>query len=232
MNYTASDHENGSIRNTERAPRISINKLAEYMGANALRRRQIVKDAKAPSNFIVSRYGEARRISREYFTSHLDKELLSEAIQLLSSKEALTDFQKDDKTNSILSLEYLQAMDMPDLSEYEVRLLEGVGAVLDLEGVSVSVNPDLLLYNTNTSKFGALKLHLSKSNLLQEEGRRTVATVLRYYLEVTQFDAIPAACFSVDVFAGKFSNSPSAYKQTMKRVEASCREIRLHWMDV
>ena len=41
-------------------PRISVNKLAEYMEANSIRRKKIVYDAKYPQKFIVTRYKESK----------------------------------------------------------------------------------------------------------------------------------------------------------------------------
>ena len=40
------------------APRISVNKLGEYMTATPLRRRRIVLDQKRPKTFIFARYRE------------------------------------------------------------------------------------------------------------------------------------------------------------------------------
>lgn len=41
-------------------PRLSVNKLAEYLEASSTRRKKIVFDAKYPEKFIVTRYKEAR----------------------------------------------------------------------------------------------------------------------------------------------------------------------------
>ena len=60
-----------------------MNKLAEYMNANSVRRRQIVKDAKAPMNFIVTRYAEARSISRNYIAAHGEMDVITRGIEVL-----------------------------------------------------------------------------------------------------------------------------------------------------
>lgn len=123
-------------------------------------------------------------------------------------------------------------MELPDLRAYAIRPLEEGGASLTIGGVIVSVQPDLLLYTTNGDICGAVKLHFSKSNILMEEGMKTVATVLRNYLEGIGWSTQNSTCISIDIFAAKYAMAPSAYKQTMKRVEAACREIALHWGDV
>ena len=56
----------------ERAnPRMSLNKLGEYLtAAMPGRRRTIIKEQRKPKDFIVARYAQAEQAIKEYFTTH------------------------------------------------------------------------------------------------------------------------------------------------------------------
>ena len=53
-------------------PYITINKLAEYMMANTVRRRQIIKNLKEDADFKKLYYSEVKRIILPYFKSGYD----------------------------------------------------------------------------------------------------------------------------------------------------------------
>ena len=67
-------------------PQISLNKLAEYLDANPTRRKRIVKDAKDPQPFIVTRYNEARNGIIEYINSGCDVQKIEDVISSLKDK--------------------------------------------------------------------------------------------------------------------------------------------------
>lgn len=49
--------------------KISVNKLAEYLGSDALRRRRIIEDQKEPLEFTVTRYKTAKSAMIDYLKS-------------------------------------------------------------------------------------------------------------------------------------------------------------------
>lgn len=48
-------------------PRISLNKLGEYMNASASRRKRIIAEQREPKTFIVARYTDAMDVICDYF---------------------------------------------------------------------------------------------------------------------------------------------------------------------
>jgi len=48
-------------------PKVSANKLGEYMSASPSRRNEIVKNQKYPKGYVVTRYNDARRAIIDYF---------------------------------------------------------------------------------------------------------------------------------------------------------------------
>src|SRR5690606_32693181 len=88
---------------------------------------------------------------------------------------------------------------------------------MTIASVSVSINPDLLIYNTvrGVRNVGAIKIHLSKSNTLSQESQRVVAAILYQYVKdhVAEVGEKPSLklCFSSDVFSEKVELAPSSH---------------------
>lgn len=67
-------------------PRISVNKLGEYLVATASRRRQILRDQKRPPDFKVVRYADAQRAIVDYFIDrHSDPDVLARHLSRLAN---------------------------------------------------------------------------------------------------------------------------------------------------
>ena len=97
-------------------PYISINKLAEYMTANPIRRRQIITALKKDSDFIKVRYYEVRNIIVPFFKSEYDSSILDATIKKNEEKVKDTTWTDSDDPNSILALNNLKSAELPDLS--------------------------------------------------------------------------------------------------------------------
>src|SRR5688572_25506176 len=68
-------------------PRISVNKLAEFIGARPARQRQILRDQKYPGDFKGMYYKEAAEAVSTCIASNLENtEVLDRAIRLLEQK--------------------------------------------------------------------------------------------------------------------------------------------------
>lgn len=216
-------------------PRISVNKLGEYVqNTNALRRHQIVSDSKQPVTFITSKYTEAREFAKNYIINGYDDGAIEKGIALVRKKPIANPNQETDAKNNILALELLQAADLPDLSDFKLLPFQGQNVKTNINGVEVSVYPDIIIEGDLKGKkiYGGIKLHLSKSYTLFEEGRKTVATVLKDFIQkniAIDNEVIHSKCFSIDVFGQTCSSAPSSFKQRMKQVEYACSEIAMWW---
>ena len=153
------------------SPKISLNKLGEYLDATPSRRRRIVKDQQNPQPFIVTRYGDARDEIVNYLEGGMEEEgqMLAAAARL-RVEDAATEFARQDKFASAEAIEdFLDAAEQLDISGLLAR---GVGKstsdVMEISGVSVSIRPDVILEDeTNGEVVGAVKLHFSKTNPLR-----------------------------------------------------------------
>jgi hypothetical protein len=219
-------------------PKISLNKLGEYLQANAARRRKIVFNAKNPKGFIVVRYRDAKIAIKKYFISKFDANIIIKSINDHELKDIENNFQEQDKNLSIELLEMVLDTIPPDLSEYTITSYNGDNPKLSISDVDVSVYPDLIIRGTHKGKHvvGAIKLQTSKTNSLGEEGGMTVTTLLREFVEnnVAKKDEKVELflCISYDIFAQFSCNAPKAYKRRMKHIESACEEIALWWEKV
>lgn len=211
--------------------RISVNKLAEYMkSTSALRRKTIIKDAKNPEAFKVTRYTETREALKNYFENGGNDQYIFDALIQLETKESNTIFQISDKNTSIEALQIF--IESPSFIQEGFDYKKNSNnQLIEISGVQISVNPDLLIYE-NDSIVGALKLHIAKGSL-EEDSQKTVAVMLRKYLE-TIYEVEPnrKLCVSLDVFSRSLVNSPEAYRRVMSSVEACCEEIAARWDSV
>src|SRR5665647_1822012 len=101
-----------------KTPRISVNKLAEYMEANPMRRRRIVFDAKYPQKFIVIRYKDARDAIKQYLENGYGEDYILDVIRQLEEREPETPFQEQDLKLSIEVLELFLDSDITSLTGY------------------------------------------------------------------------------------------------------------------
>ncbi len=105
--------------NKKLQPRLSINKLGEYLTASASRRRKIIFDAKYPSNFIIQRYKDAESAIAEYYTdSNLDISVLLKHIKKIQEKKTINSHQIEVINNNLLALDsFIDCVDCINICE-------------------------------------------------------------------------------------------------------------------
>jgi hypothetical protein len=165
-------------------PRISVNKLAEYLEATSTRRKKIIYDAKYPASFIVTRYKDAKDSIETYIYNNESIDYLKTAKNIIKNKTTDTDFQENDRKLSIQLLEKLIDTDISIFKKYEITSNEEDNKLINISGVNISVNPDLLITQKikNKLSYGAIKLQLTKNSTLTDEGQKVVAIMLYKYL--------------------------------------------------
>jgi hypothetical protein len=220
-----------------KGPRISLNKLGEYMVAHAVRRRSIIKGQKEPPSAVVPRYQKAFPILEKFFATG-DPEHIYSAIDKLRSKTPKSDWDADDTANTALALEtFLDFASEIDLADCSVtRADPQETAKLIIAGVDVSVRPDFYIRLTKRKKdlIGALKFHWTKDDghELTADGGTYVATTVHQFLEKYHSKTAKPSlehCLSVDVFRRAVRSAPTGYKRLRDHIEASCEEIALRW---
>jgi hypothetical protein len=232
--YMATD-----IRTTplsRKAPRISVNKLGEYMTATPLRRRRIVLDQQRPQAFIVPRYTEAQdAITKYLLRDERDIGLITSEIERLNSAPSATEWEAQRKRLCADALErFLDVAEQIDLSDLVATAGGNDQPRLQVAGLEVSVRPEVILHGQSRSgapATGALKLYFSKTIPLSQDGGEYIATLVHQFAEahVNQEHADPRLCQVVDVFGRQIFTAPPAIARRRRDVWAACEEIVRAW---
>lgn len=216
-------------------PRISLNKLGEYLTATPLRRKRIVSDQQSPQPFIIARYRDAKEAIVDFLVSGMGDpaELLALASRLRKNLSG-TDFAVNDRIGSANGIaNFLHAVDDIDLGDCVAVAVPGTASEgMFISGVYVSVRPDVYLRNWITGEIeGAIKLHFPKTSPLSDLGAQYVATAMRVYLEREKGHAHVdfRKCIVVDVPTSTVTAAPKAYANKMKDIQAACEEIEVRW---
>ena len=217
--------------------RISANKLAELLVTpSATRRRRIIHDQKHPADSIVARYRLAYPAVTEFLVNDHDASVLDGAVVRLRADDSGTDWAVEDRQLTADALDHFiqLANDLPKDAKYAAGPSDA--AKLMIDGVAVSVRPDLILTSVRRGKrySGALKLHFTKNeeSALGRKGAEFVTVLMYEWLR--QFgpaNATPlhAHCLSVDVFRRATVSAPRAITRRWDEISAGCQEIAARW---
>lgn len=218
-------------------PKMSVNKLGEYMVASPSRRERIIADQKDPQPVRTNVYNEAQRIATRFIVSgDKDGDYLDREIQRLSSEAPASTWQA--QSNMLCAdaiTAFKEIVDAFNSDGLTLRYGDLSAPKLHIEDVGVSVRPEVVV--TRTNRFGdqcvgAMKLHFPKTHHLGKKGGEYVAsTVHQFVTEHPPALGKPdyGLCSVVDVSAGEMFSAPLAYKRRRADIEAACREIAWAW---
>lgn len=212
-------------------PRISVNKLGDYMVAMPARRRSILAQQKTPPTFMVTYYEDAQQVIREFYEhGGTDERIITRGIERLEARLPESEFEEQRTQGSAEALSsFLDSMDSLDLDGYDVTLGATDPPKLVLHGVAISVRPDLVLVRDGQPA-GAVKFSFSKGTMVREAAEYVACTVHRYVQDVMGADGPdPRDTFVLDVFARRALRAPRSYVRRRKDVEAACEEIFARW---
>ncbi len=215
------------------SPRISVNKLSEYITALPNRRRTIVKQQKRPPTVIVPYYKEAEKIVVDYLVSfNGDEEWLSTKIQELSDKTVTSDWEETKRDICIEAVDSFVEF-VSDLNFNGLRCVAGEPnpEKLSIEGVQVSVRPEIYLQDNGGNVKGCVKLVFGKGRELSEDEAKYTGTCLQRWM--IEFFSVSEhkSCFILDIFGGNCHIAPKAYKKRLSDIEAACQEISRAWVN-
>lgn len=219
-------------------PKMTVNKLGEFLTANPARQRRILEQLKYPkeNKFSSSSYSEAREAIKNYFLSGFDEQVILNCISDLEGKEATSDYQMGMISSSIEALEcILDSQEISRFNDAEFLPYGGSNNKMNIKGVEVSIYPDLMLktQSRNVEYLGGLKIHLSKSGTLSEMGAKYVAVMLYSFIEQNELQAglkiRPDNCVSFDVFTDLLMPCPNGVKMRWNEIESGCLNIMAIW---
>lgn len=214
-------------------PRISVNKLAEYMLASPSRRRGIIRDQKQPLDFVVARYTPVYEAVAISLVAGGDIGPIRERLKTLYDATPDTVWKAQDMQLSVEALEaFLDFVDEIDLSGFDVSRAPDPSRLMDMGGVELSVRPELHLRDKSGSIAGLLKIYISKTHPLDDEAAQYAGTVVHQYASEVLGNGKPLdhrQCFVVDLFARTVHVAPRAFKRRRENLLAACEEIAHRW---
>lgn len=217
-------------------PKISINKLGEYLISPSARREAILKAQKRPPKIIVTRYNGVGEAICNYLSGGMNGEVLLNAIAAIKARKADTDFKEEDIKLSVGILEKVPSLSLPDFKNLTISRFDQYAAI-KIEGVTINVNPDLIVRGIlrNKNVVGAIKLHVVKG-ALKREAQSFVALILHQFVdEFIKKDgelAKESLCYSLDVFSNQIEPSPRAVAKKITQIHSACREIASRWPSI
>jgi hypothetical protein len=228
-------------------PRISANKLAEYVIASPSRQKTILKDAKFPREVVTLPYKRTRDFLPHAFTENsLDIDKLVRRAEEIESENAATDispWQRNANTNCAAALRRVAAV-APELSWGNARRLHVRLGGLDIAGVHVSIQPEIVFSfeHRKITKVGAVILNTVKGDEKSLDRRNGGYCVGEYLASLvfqmllgkaTKFGApLNKKCYAVDVFREKVYTAPPSFQRLNKDLEAACEMIASRWKDI
>jgi len=222
-------------RKVHRAPRMSINALAQYLVATPAGRERILRDQKYPPVFRARWYEHASRAIVRYL---IDPD--HDGDYLVSAEErirALPATRKNDKQKLRDNADALVAFGAvaPAIAFDGLASERGPEQGNSLvEGVTISVRPEVVLSGQyrNEHSVGGFKIYLSKNERLSDDGTATIGSMLHLFMEQnapTGHLCNLRHCRVIDVFGRSCTPAPRAVNRRRAEIQAACREIAHRW---
>jgi hypothetical protein len=220
-------------------PRVSVNKLGEYLVASATRRRQILVDQKYPPAVKIIRYMDAQRaIVDHLINGHDDPDILSRHRQRLADwtpNANDSNYEVQRKRDCREAIESFMAMSEILPEGFVLSAGTRVAQKLSKAGVSISVRPDAIVHGigrNHASLVGAVKLYFSKTFVLDDRAGEYVGTINHEFGQRYLADrGVPdyRQFYVIDVFAKRIYTAPRAFIRRRSDIEAACEEIASRW---
>lgn len=221
-------------------PRLSVNKLGEYMTARAGRQNKILHDAKYPQDFVVAHYRDAAEtIAKAVVDGLQDVRPLEKAIQLLGQRPATTVTEMRRLSGNIDAIEvFMSIMGDVDLRGIEPRLGTHQARHLVIHGVEISVRPEVTLHlakRNGDPLVGGVKLHFPKTFPLKEEAAEYISACLQMYCRdhLNQHGAPSHQhCYVIDMAGARVFPGVKSIRARVRDVEETCKQITTIWSSI
>lgn len=220
---------------TPKKPRLSANKLGEYLVAAPVRRRRILYDAKFPSDAVVAYYQPALEAIAQFIAGGMtDISIIEGKIDALNSGNADTLWYQRRLTGNVDALEtFISLLDEIDLMGATPSLGAHAASPIAYQGVEISVRPEIILQSSGSKPtVGGIKVHFPKTNPLNDHAAGYVAAMTHEFCNQHHADKgapNPKLCMVIDIASGTFFPGPSSTKTRLKEVAAACAEVASLW---
>lgn len=220
-------------------PRISLNKLAEFMNASIPRQRRIIRDQKFPPDYQTVYYREAQEAVASCLASDLtDIDSVERQIDILNQQAPGTVGAQRRIAANVDALEvFLTMLDDINLQGAEPTLASNAAPKLRVRNVDVSVRPEVLLNseNRNGPIVGALKIHFPKTNPLNDQSAGYVSAALQEWARIHRIDEgqmLGTLCPILDIGSRTFYDGVRSTRQRLRDLEDACETIAALWPSI
>ncbi len=220
-------------------PRISVNKMAQYVTSRAARQNQILRNAKFPPDYITTYYREAGEAIARFLASDMkDFAILDNAQNSLNQKGATNVYETRRIAGNIDAIETFGGMlDDVDFGGAAPALGAATAPHLIVKGVNISVRPEVTLHSKVKGEglVGGIKLHFVKTEPLDPEQAGYITAMMGAFCKdhLWQHGApLPSHCLVIDLASAKVYPGVKAIKQRMKDIENACGQIASLWPSV
>jgi hypothetical protein len=214
---------------------LSVNKLAEYLDAYALRRAAIVKQQKSGNGHPAQYYSLAQAaMTRVLISGDPDDTFQQERISI-TDHPGWGPYPQQLISNNIQAFDGLMAANSDHgLLELPVSCRKPAEPLVPRQygDVRLSNRFDVeLLTEGRKKKYGGIKYYLNKEHPLSDFSGAVLASMLVEATgELVGKNAVSSShVFVIDAFNGKIFSPPSKLKRHLDEAVAAAREFSMHW---
>lgn len=194
-------------------PRISANQLGQFAFGTPSEKKRIIYSQKHPKKVVVGRYNMAHAaILRSFQNGIFSETILADELDRLKSRQPKTKYQAGVLRANITALRrFIIIREKADPPSGLYSIIRSNASFL-LDGVQISVLPDIISENGDEKKFAYLKIRLS-THRYSQDASQMVLLLLQKFAEARARDGLTfdfdhsklIDCFSMHVFEGRDS---------------------------
>ena len=216
---------------------LSINKLAEYLDANALRRAAIVRQRISEDAFAPAYYTLAQSGMRSVALASNPASVFLTETEKIRRHAGWGPYPKKLIENNLEALQGLwlafQSGILPDSSRH-YRLPGSSQPNQILSDVRITSRSDLELVVTSvrgSARYGAVKFYLNKEHPLTSHSGAVLAALLENLAKKVYGDRNVSreGIYVIDAFKGTIFNPPRSCSRMVKEATAAAKEFSMHW---
>ncbi|EGJ19622.1 hypothetical protein RSWS8N_15719 [Cereibacter sphaeroides WS8N] len=217
-------------------PRISLNKLAEFMTATPARQRRIIRDQKFPPAYQVVYYREAQEAVSSALASELSNlAVVERQIDILNQQAPDSVGTQRRLAANVDALEaFMEMVDRISFGGARPRLGENDAPKLRMRNVDISVRPEIILVAEGRSGplVGAMKVHFPKTNPLDDRTAGYVSALLQEWATANLHEEGQVSglfCSVIDIGSRCHHEGVRATRQRLRDLEEACETIHALW---
>ncbi len=213
-------------------PRITAKALATFVYSSENARKRILRAQKFAQGFRMSYYKSAEAlILRSLSGNRFDRSVLADGLKNIQPKKESKQHKARVKNNraAISMFEEIADLAAPELGEITTNLNN---STIIIDGVAISVRPEIVSKNKSLGTFSYTKLHFSKENKISADAAEIVLLLM---LRLGQMQPESGLSFDlqksklIDCFTKNivFGHNLERYRE--RQLAQSLKEIRAMW---